>query len=117
MLTDLRRARADQTYEHRLLRYTSPALLVIDDLGLRPLKHEEPMDLYEIVRHRYERSSTIFTSNRSVEEWGTIFCDDLLASAAVDRILHNPHVLIMDGDTYRNPPAGRGRPKQPAANA
>jgi DNA replication protein DnaC len=117
MLATLRRARADQSYERRLLRFTSPALLIIDDLGLRPLKHEEPMDLYEIVRLRYEHNSTIFTSNRSVAEWGAIFHDDLLASAAVDRILHNAHVLVMDGDSYRNPPAGRGRPKQPAANA
>lgn len=111
MLVSLREARADRTYERRLLRFTTPDLLLVDDLGLRPLQHDEPLDLYEIVRQRYQRSATIFTSNRAIEEWGPIFRDAILASAAVDRILHNAHVIVMEGDTYRNPPPGRPRPK------
>ncbi|MCB9703053.1 MAG: ATP-binding protein [Myxococcales bacterium] len=107
MLASLREARADRTYERRLVRFTTPELLIIDDLGLRPLQHDEPLDLYEIVRQRYQRSATIFTSNRAIEEWGPIFHDAILASAAVDRILHNAHVIVMEGDTYRNPPPGR----------
>jgi len=64
-LTQLRAARADASYDRRLSRFTSPDLLIIDDLGLRPLQGEEPMDLYEIIRQRYERSSLI-TSNRAL---------------------------------------------------
>src|SRR5690606_8765377 len=48
---------------------TSPALLIIDDLGLRPLVGDEPLDLYEIIRCRYERGSMIITSNRVIDEW------------------------------------------------
>ena len=65
LLTQLRAARADASYDRRLSRFTSLDLLIIDDLGLRPLQGEEPMDLYEIIRQRYERSSLI-TSNRAL---------------------------------------------------
>jgi DNA replication protein DnaC len=109
MLGDLRAARADRTYDKKLLRYTAPALLIIDDLGLRPLEGDEPIDLYEIIRARYERGSMIVTSNRALEEWYPLFRDDLMASAAMDRLLHHAHVLTMEGDSYRNPPGGRGR--------
>ncbi|WP_434424253.1 ATP-binding protein [Nannocystis pusilla] len=98
-------ARAVQTYDRRLLGLISPDLLIIDDLGLRPLEHDEPLDLYEVIRQRYERGALIITSNRSVEEWGPLFKDELLASAAVDRLLHHSHVLVMEGETYRNPRA------------
>lgn len=105
MLTQLRASRADNSYERKLLRFTTPDLLIIDDLGLRPLTRDEPVDLYEIVRSRYERSSTIITSNRDVTELGALFGDPLLASAAMDRLLHGAHVIVMEGASFRNPPA------------
>ena len=106
---DLRAARADQTYDKKLLRYTAPDLLIVDDLGLRPLDGDEPIDLYEIIRARYERGAVIMTSNRALEEWYPLFKDDLMASAAMDRLLHHAHVLTLEGDSYRNPPKGRRR--------
>jgi DNA replication protein DnaC len=107
MLAQLRAARADQSYDKRMLRYVSPDLLVIDDLGLRPLDGDEPIDLYELIRQRYERGSIVITSNRAVREWYPLFLDDLMASAAMDRLLHHAHVVIMDGHSFRNPPAAR----------
>lgn len=107
MLKQLRAARADSTYDRRMLRFTSPDLLVIDDLGLRPLSGDEPLDLYEIIRQRYERASTLITSNRAVEELAALFGDPLLASAAMDRLLHHSHVITIEGDSYRNPPPPR----------
>jgi DNA replication protein DnaC len=107
MLAQLRAARADASIERKMLRLTTPALLIVDDLGLRPLTHDEPVDLYEIIRRRYEHGSTVITSNRDVEEWHPLFGDALLASAAMDRLLHNAHVVVMDGDTYRNPPPAK----------
>jgi DNA replication protein DnaC len=109
MLKQLRAARADDGYDRRMLRFTSPELLIIDDLGLRPLSSEEPIDLYEIIRHRYEHGATILTSNRTVEELPALFGDPLLASAAMDRLLHGAHVLVLEGDSYRNPPPERRR--------
>src|SRR5882757_898716 len=93
MLKQLRAAGADGSYDRRLLRFTTPALLIIDDLGLRPLSGDEPLDLYEIIRQRYQRASTIPTSNRDVEELPPLFGDALLASAGMDRLLHGVRVL------------------------
>lgn len=101
LLDDLRAARADGSHERRLQRYVSPDVLIIDDLGLRPLHDPEPLDLYDIIRGRYERSSTIITSNRAIEEWHPLFGEPLLASAAMDRYLHHAHVVEMSGRSYR----------------
>ncbi len=106
MLKDLRACRADGTHERRLARYSSVDLLIIDDLGLRALRDDEPLDLYDIIRQRYERASTMITSNRGLEEWAPLFDDPLLANAAMDRLLHHAHVIEVTGDSYRNPPRG-----------
>ena len=103
MLSQLRAARADQSVDKKMLRFTAPDLLVIDDLGLRPLDGDEPIDLYEIIRARYERGSMIITSNRDLQEWYPLFRDDLMASAAMDRLLHHAHVVVMNGQSFRNP--------------
>ena len=58
-------------------------------------------DLYEIITERYEKGSLIITSNRAFEEWGEIFSNDLLASAALDRLTHHSHALVIRGDSYR----------------
>jgi DNA replication protein DnaC len=108
MLSQLRASRADQGWDKRLLRYTAPDVLIVDDLGLRPLEGDEPIDLYEVIRGRYEQGSMVITSNRAIEEWYPLFRDDLMASAAMDRLLHHAHVVVMEGNSYRNPPT-KGR--------
>jgi DNA replication protein DnaC len=107
LLLQLRAARADASFEKRLSKFTSPDVLIIDDLGLRGLNPDESGDLYEVVRQRYAIKSTIITSNRAIEEWAPIFGNALLASAAMDRLLHDAHVLIITGDSYRNPPPAK----------
>ena len=107
LLISLRAARGDGSYEKRLLRYSSPDLLIVDDLGLRDLTTEESNDLFEVIRRRYEKGSTVMTSNRDVAEWMPLFGNALLASAAMDRLLHHSHVVVIEGDSYRNPPANR----------
>ena len=113
LLADLRASRADNSYDRRLARYCNPELLIIDDLGLKPLRQDEPDDLYELIRMRYERGSMVITSNRDVEEWYPLFNDALMASAALDRLLHHAHIIKMEGNSYRNPP----RPRSTAAEA
>jgi DNA replication protein DnaC len=109
MLKQLRAGRADGSHDRRLARFGGVDLLIIDDVGLRPLSQDEAADLYEIIRLRYQRGALIITSNRDVEELGSLFGDPLLASAAMDRLLHDAHVLVFDGDSYRNPPPARRR--------
>lgn len=117
MLLQLRAARADASYDRRLARFTTADLLIIDDLGLRALSGDEPIDLYEVIRRRYERASTIITSNRAIAEWPPLFKDELLAGAALDRFLHHAHVIEITGHSYRNPPrASSGRAARAVAD-
>lgn len=109
LLSELRAARADQSWERRMARLVALDLLIVDDVGLRPLAADEPIDLYELIRRRYERGSTVFTSNRAVDEWYPLFGDALLASAAMDRLLHHSEVLTLEGESYRNPPKKKQR--------
>lgn len=111
MFAQLRAARGDGSFDRRLLKYTGPDLLIVDDLGLMPLRGDEPADLYEIIRQRYERGALIITSNRALEEVPSLFGDPLLASAAMDRLLHHGQVVAIEGDSYRNPPPSRRGPR------
>lgn len=101
MFKDLYAARADNTVDRELMRFVSPDLLVIDDFGLERLTPEQAHDFYEIMSERYERSSTIITSNRSVDEWTGLFDDAILANSALDRLAHNAHQLVIEGESYR----------------
>ena len=112
MFKQLRAARGDGSHDRRLLRFTTPDLLIVDDLGLRPLTMDEPIDLYDIIRLRHERASTIVTSNRALDELPAIFGDPLLSSAAMDRLLEEAHVIVIEGDSYRNPPPDKRRDKR-----
>lgn len=115
LLASMRAARADGTYDRRLARLAAVDLLIIDDLGLHPLRHDEPTDLYELIRVRYEVGPIVITSNRDIEEWPPLFGDALLASAAMDRLLHHAHVIDIEGESYRNPPSKRRPSKAKAA--
>jgi DNA replication protein DnaC len=67
-------------------------LLIVDDLGLRPLQQDEPVDLYEIIRQRLDRD---------VDEWPPLF-----GAAAMDRLRHHAHLLTLQGHSFPNPPGG-----------
>jgi len=82
VFSSLRAARADDSYDRVIARYTRPELLILDDLGLRALAQDEPLDLYEIIRCQYEQGAILVTSNRAVDEWPSLFDDALMASAA-----------------------------------
>ena len=100
-MNDLQVARANGSHAQLLSRLLSCDLLVLDDFGLQPTSPQAAQDLYEIITERYERGSLIITSNRAFEEWGEIFGNDLLASAALDRLTHHAHTLIIRGASFR----------------
>ncbi|MBI2761320.1 MAG: ATP-binding protein, partial [Chloroflexi bacterium] len=95
LLLHLYAGRADGSVERRLQIYTKPALLVIDDFGLKPLPPSGPADLYDIINARYEHGSIILTSNRAVDEWPELWGDPLLASAGLDRLAHGATVVTI----------------------
>lgn len=93
--------RADNTFEKRMKRYLSVQLLIIDDFGLKPLNSVQSDDFYEIASERYLKKSTIFTSNRAIEDWQGLFPDPVIANSIMDRIAHNAHQMVITGDSYR----------------
>lgn len=101
LLRQLAISHADGSWETKLSKYLKPDLLVLDDWGLKPLGHPAADDLYEIICERYERGSLMMTSNRTVEEWPELFGDQLLVSAALDRLVHHSHMITITGKSYR----------------
>ncbi len=94
--------RSDNTFGTRIKRYFGVQLLIIDDFGLKPLTPAQSDDFYEIVTERYMKASTIFTSNRAIDEWQGLFCDPIIGNSVMDRIAHNAHQIVMTGESYRN---------------
>ena len=97
--------RADATLdgnrkEHVELLTTVP-LLIVDDLGMRRLPLTAAEDLLEIIMRRYERASSLITSNRPVEDWGKMLGDSAAVSAMLDRLLHHGHVLKCGPRSWR----------------
>ena len=76
-------------------------LLIIDDLGMRKLPPAAAEDLLEVVMRRYERASTLLTSNRPVEDWGKLLGDTAAVTAMLDRLLHHGHVLKCGPRSWR----------------
>jgi DNA replication protein DnaC len=101
LLADLHAARASGTHPRLLAKVMNADLLILDDFGLQPLSAQAVQDVYDIISERYEHGSVIVTSNRAFEEWAEVFANDLLASAALDRLTHHAHTLILRGDSYR----------------
>jgi DNA replication protein DnaC len=85
----------------KLSELSSVALLIIDDLGMRKLPTTAAEDLLELVMRRYERCSTILTSNRPVDDWGRLLGDAAAVSAMLDRLLHHGHVLKCGPRSWR----------------
>ena len=101
LLADLRAARASGANHRLLARVLNVDLLILDDFGLQPLPSQGIQDLYDIISERYEHGSMLITSNRAFEEWPPLFNNDLLASAALDRLTHHAHVVVIRGQSYR----------------
>jgi DNA replication protein DnaC len=76
-------------------------LLVIDELGYLPMDKHRANLFFQLVSRRYERGSLIITSNKSFNQWGEIFGDDVIAGAILDRVLHHSHIIAIQGKSYR----------------
>ena len=93
LLDNLAEAVAEGARKQFMGSVASVPLLIIDDFGMRKLPHTAAEDLLEIIMRRYERASTLLTSNRPVEDWGKLLGDAAAVTAMLDRLLHHGHVL------------------------
>jgi DNA replication protein DnaC len=91
-----------------LARYLKPDLLIIDDMGMKQLPKRSGEYLFEIVMRRYEKRSTIMTSNRPLEDWGKLLGDVPAATAILDRFLHHADIIQITGKSYRLRGQARG---------
>lgn len=101
LLEELADATLDGTRKAFIAELTVVPLLIVDDLGMRKLPHTAAEDLLEIIMRRYERASTLLTSNRPVEDWGKLLGDTAAVTALLDRLLHHAHVLKCGPRSWR----------------
>lgn len=97
----LNSGKGDGTHERRMKQVISVPLLLLDDFGLRDLPEPYQADLYEVISERYEKASTIITSNRDFSEWPAVFSNPLMGSAAMDRLVHRAIKIVIQGNSYR----------------
>lgn len=103
LLAQINAARATGGFERKMQTLARVPLLIIDDFGLKPLKQGQDEDLHDLVAERYERASTIVTSNLDFSEWGDAFPNKLLGAATLDRLRHRAYQVVLDGKSYRAP--------------
>lgn len=101
LLDDLAESIAEGTRKEFMETLTTVPLLIIDDFGMRKLPLTAAEDLLEIVMRRYERASTLLTSNRPVEDWGKLLGDVAAVTAMLDRLLHHGHILKCGPRSWR----------------
>ena len=101
LVDELAEAQLAGTRKQFLAQVTTVPLLVLDDLGMKRLPHTAAEDVLEIVMRRYERASTLITSNRPVEDWGKLLGDTAAVTALLDRLLHHAHVLTCGPRSWR----------------
>lgn len=101
LIEELADATLDGTRKDLLADLAAAPLLIIDDLGMRKLPHTAAEDLLELIMRRYERASTILTSNRPIDDWGKLLGDAAAVTALLDRLLHHAHVLKCGPRSWR----------------
>jgi DNA replication protein DnaC len=101
LLNEIVEATIDGTRKEYMELLATVPLLIIDDLGMRKLPATAAEELLEIVMRRYERTSTLLTSNRPVEDWGKLLGDSAAVTAMLDRLLHHGHVLKCGPRSWR----------------
>ena len=83
------------------MHYCKYRVLIIDELGYIPITKEDTLMFFRLINERYEKKSTIVTTNADFKYWGDIFSDNTLASAILDRLLHHCNVINIVGRSYR----------------
>lgn len=101
LIQNLKRARMENRLEARLKHYTKYRLLIIDEIGYLPIETEDAKLFFQLIDMRYEKRSTILTTNVNFKAWDEVFQDTKLANAILDRVLHHATVVSIVGQSYR----------------
>ena len=101
LITKLTIAHSENRLKDALKTLNKYKLLIIDEIGYLPVDRNGANLFFQLITKRYERSSTIITTNQQFSKWGEIFSDNMLANAILDRLLHHSYVFNITGDSYR----------------
>jgi len=102
VINTLHAAQTKGTLKAELRKYTSPSLLLLDEIGYLPIDQRGADLLFQVISARYERGSIVLTTNKAFNQWPTIFNGDSTITAAVlDRLLHHGHTVVIEGPSYR----------------
>jgi len=101
LINSLYASLADHSLEKQLKAYTTPKLLIIDEVGFLPFDQKGADLFFQVISKRYEKGSIILTTNRPFKDWGEIFHNNTLAGALIDRLAHHAEIINIKGDSYR----------------
>ncbi len=101
LIDSLAEAKAAGNLSRRLRVLTHPTLMVVDEIGYLPVTREGAVLFFQLINARHEHASTVLTSNKGFEEWGTVLGDEVMAAALIDRLLHHCHIVNIRGNSYR----------------
>jgi DNA replication protein DnaC len=102
MLAQMNATRANNGFDRYFAKLAAVDLLIIDDFGLKPLQGSQDEDFHDVIAERYERRSTIVTSNLDIPEWADAFPNRILGAATIDRLRHGAYKIVLDGKSYRS---------------
>lgn len=101
LITQLNKAHYENRLQERLKNFAKYKVLIIDEIGYLPMDIQGANLFFQLIAKRYERNTTIFTSNKAFSAWNEVFSDITIASAILDRILHHCQVVSIKGESYR----------------
>jgi DNA replication protein DnaC len=101
LLEELVAATIDHTLGARLDVLSRLDLLILDELGYLTMDPRRANLFFQLISRRYEHGSVILTGNKPFEEWGSVFGDDVIASAVIDRLIHHSHIIPISGPSFR----------------
>ena len=101
LVQQLQKAREGLGLEDALKKLDKYELLILDDIGYVKKSDRESQVLFELIAHRYERSSLLITTNQAFSEWDSIFGDNMMTVAAIDRLVHHADIYKIEGESYR----------------
>ncbi|MCT8975322.1 IS21-like element helper ATPase IstB [Clostridium sp. CX1] len=101
LITQLNKAHFENKLASKIKHFSKYKLLIIDEIGYLPMDIQGANLFFQLIARRYEKCATIFTSNKSFSQWGEVFCDNTIAAAILDRVLHHATVVNIKGDSYR----------------
>ena len=101
LISQLKKAHLENKLEQRIKHFSKYKLLIIDEIGYLPIGESEAKMFFQLIDKRYEKKSTIITSNINLSSWNKIFVDTMIASAILDRLVHHSTIVNILGNSYR----------------